>query len=68
MSNPRPSDSDRLRAHLDSLKAAGAVPMTPEEILSGQSQGGVPRPAFLKDDEGDDTVEFVGSGKDLPHG
>lgn len=63
MSNPRPSDSDRLRAHLDSLQTAGAVPMTPEEILAGASQGGVPRPSFLKDDEDDGSVEFVGSGR-----
>jgi hypothetical protein len=42
--------------------------MTPEEILSGASQGGVPRPSFLKDEDGDGSVEFVGSGKASCHG
>jgi len=32
---------------------------TTEEILSGQSQAGVPRPAFLKDDDADGSVESL---------
>lgn len=34
---------------------------TVEEILSGESQGGVPRPSFLRTDEGDGSVQRVGS-------
>jgi hypothetical protein len=53
----------RTQEHLDAMRVAGALPMTVEEILGGQSQGGVPRPAFLKDDEDDGSVEFVGKGR-----
>lgn len=49
--------ADRL-AH---LQAEGAVPMTAEEILAGNSQAGVPRPAFLKYDEDDGSIERVSS-------
>lgn len=41
------------------MNAAGVLPMTPEEILAGQSQAGVPRPAFLRDAEDDGTVERI---------
>jgi hypothetical protein len=54
------SAADRLAAHRANLSAAGAIPMTVEEILGGQSQAGVPRPAFLKDHDDDGTVQRVG--------
>lgn len=48
-----------LAAHQQKMIELGQVPMTAEEILSGKSQGGVPRPSCLKDDEDDGTREFV---------
>lgn len=58
-----PNDSaDTEAERLAQLQAAGAIPMTPEEVLAGQSQGGVPRPAFLTDDEDDGTVHRVQPG------
>lgn len=50
-------EDDRLAAHRASLQARGSIPMTVEEILSGQSQAGVPRPSCLRDDDDDGTVE-----------
>lgn len=47
----------KLDEHLARLNAAGAVPMTAEEILAGETQGGIPRPAFLTDHDDDGTVE-----------
>ena len=52
-------EADRLAAHRAKLSAAGAIPMTVEEILGGQSQAGVPRPSFLKDHDDDGTVDVV---------
>jgi hypothetical protein len=53
------NQGERLEAHRAKLQAAGAIPMTVDEILSGQSQAGVPRPACLRDDEDDGSVEKV---------
>jgi len=53
------SAADRLAAHRAKLSAAGALPMTVDEILGGQSQAGVPRPAFLMDHDDDGTVDVV---------
>jgi hypothetical protein len=50
-------EDDRLAAHRAMLQARGSIPMTVEEILSGQSQAGIPRPSCLQDDEDDGTVE-----------
>jgi hypothetical protein len=55
----QPTEAERLAAHRAKLSAAGAIPMTVEEILAGESQAGVPRPSFLKDHEDDGTVEVV---------
>ena len=55
------SEQERLAAHLARLQVAGSVPMTAEEVLAGQSQAGVPRPAFLAEHEDDDSVERVGA-------
>lgn len=49
--------------HLAKLHAAGAIPLTAEEILAGETQGGVPRPAFLTDHEDDGTVERAKPGE-----
>lgn len=43
--------AEKVATHMARLQAAGAVPMTVEEILAGKTQGGVPRPATLDDDE-----------------
>ena len=56
----------KLAAHMAKLQAAGAVQMTPEEILAGRSQAGVPRPTFLKDDEDDGSVHKVPIGRGTP--
>lgn len=53
------TDAERLAAHRAKLNAAGAVPMTAEEILAGNSQAGVARPSFLKDHDDDGTVDKV---------
>lgn len=53
------SAADRLADHRVKLSATGAIPMTVEEILGGQSQAGVPRPAFLKDHDDDGTVDVA---------
>lgn len=53
------AEADRLAE----LQAAGAIPMTAEEVLAGQSQGGVPRPAFLTDAEDDGSVHRVQPGE-----
>ncbi len=53
------NEAERLAAHRAKLNAAGAIPMTAEEILGGASQAGVPRPAFLKDHEDDGTVDVA---------
>lgn len=50
---------EKLAAHAARLQATGAVPMTAEEVLAGQTQAGVPRPAFLRDHEDDGTVDTV---------
>jgi hypothetical protein len=42
--------TEKLGTHMARLQAAGAVPMTVEEILAGETQAGVPRPKFLTDD------------------
>lgn len=43
---------------VEALVKSGRVPMpTTDEILSGHSQGGIPRPAFLTNHEDDGTVE-----------
>jgi hypothetical protein len=42
--------TEKLAAHMARLQTAGAVPMTVDEILSGETQAGVPRPKFLSDD------------------
>lgn len=57
------SDEQRLADRLAALHAAGAVPMTAEEVLAGATQSGVPRPAFLRDHEDDGTIETVGLAK-----
>ena len=51
--------ADRLAEHRLRLQAAGTVPMTADEILSGGTQAGVPRPTFLSDHDDDGTVDFV---------
>lgn len=56
------TEDPRLAARRAQLQAAGAQLMTPEEILAGQTQAGVPRPAFLSDHEDDGTVHSVVSG------
>ncbi len=56
------TEDPRLAAHRARLEAAGTQLMTPEEILSGQSQAGVPRPSFLKDHEDDGTVHSLVPG------
>ena len=58
------SNEERLAEHRLRLNAAGVVPMTAEEILAGQSQAGVPRPAFLANHEDDGTVQRVGGDAD----
>jgi hypothetical protein len=60
------TEEQRLAAHRAKLQAAGAVSMTPEEILAGQTQAGVPRPAFLSDHEDDGSVERVGLAETEP--
>lgn len=50
---------DHKAEHLAKLNAAGALPLTAEDILSGQAQAGVPRPSFLDDHEDDGSVERV---------
>lgn len=52
--------ADKLAAHMARLQVTGAVPMTPEEILAGNTQGGVPRPACLVDDRVDDVIQPEG--------
>jgi len=59
------TDEEKLRGHMLRLQAAGAIPMTAEEILAGETQAGVPRPSFLKDDEDDGTVQRVGLATEL---
>lgn len=54
---------EQKKEHLAKMQLAGAIPLTAEEILAGQSQGGVPRPAFLSDHEDDGTVQRVGGAK-----
>lgn len=49
----------KLAEHAARLQTSGAVPMTAEEILAGQTQAGVPRPTFLCDHEDDGSVETV---------
>jgi hypothetical protein len=58
--------ADAFAAHKLKLQAAGAVPMTAEEILAGQTQAGVPRPSFLTDHEDDGTVESAPGPKGAP--
>lgn len=65
MTKIEPTD-DALAAHKLKLQAAGAVPMTAEEILAGQKQAGVPRPSFLTDHEDDGTVEIAPGPKGTP--
>ena len=43
------NDGNCLAEHRAKLQAAGAVPMTVAEILAGETQAGVPRPAFLRE-------------------
>lgn len=50
---------ERITEHRAKMNMAGAVPMTAEEILAGQSQAGVPRPAFLSDHDDDGTVDVI---------
>lgn len=59
MTDNSPTDP-RLEVHRLRLQAAGAIPMTAEEVLAGQTQAGVPRPAFQTPDDDDGTVERVG--------
>ena len=66
MTNPDNEHAEKLAAHLASLQAAGAIQMTPEEILAGETQAGVPRPSFLTDDEDDGTVHRVRVGRGAP--
>lgn len=66
MTNPDNEQTEKLTAHLAALQAAGAVQMTPEEILAGETQAGVPRPSFLKDGEDDGTVHKVPIGRGAP--
>lgn len=56
------TEDPRLAAHRSQLQVAGTQLMTPEEILAGETQAGVPRPAFLSDHEDDGTVHSVLSG------
>jgi hypothetical protein len=56
------NSADPMADHLARLQTAGAIPMTVDEVLSGQTQGGVPRPAFLKDHEDDGTVQSIEPG------
>ncbi len=53
------TEDPRLAARRAELAAIAAQVMTPEEILAGATQGGIPRPAFLTDHEDDGTVETV---------
>jgi hypothetical protein len=55
--------ADLIAERIAQLNVAGAIPMTVEEILAGQTQAGVPRPAFLADHEDDGTVERIGLRK-----
>lgn len=66
MTERNDNEAAKLADHMAKLQAAGAVQMTPEEILAGQSQAGVPRPAFLKDDEDDGSVHKVPIGRGTP--
>jgi len=50
---------DQRADYLARLNAAGAVPLTAEEILAGLSQAGVRRPSCLHDHEDDGTVGRV---------
>ncbi|WP_156348478.1 hypothetical protein [Sphingomonas sp. Leaf23] len=63
MTDDRMTPEERIAAHRARMNVAGAVPMTAEEILTGQSQGGVPRPAFLKDHDDDGTVDAIDPGE-----
>lgn len=49
----------KLAEHAARLQSSGSVPMTAEEILAGETQAGVPRPAFHRDHEDDGTVDTV---------
>lgn len=53
---------DRRQERLLQLQAEGMIPMTADEILAGKTQAGVPRPAFLKDDDNEGTVHRVQRG------
>ncbi|WP_260928207.1 hypothetical protein [Novosphingobium sp. 9] len=66
MTKPTDDASAKLEAHRAALQASGAMPMTAEEILAGQTQAGVPRPSFLTDHEDDGTVESVSGPKGTP--
>lgn len=59
MTDSNLTPGERIALHRARLNAAGAVPMTAEEILAGQSQAGVPRPAFLSDHDDDGTVDVI---------
>lgn len=59
MTDSNPTPEERLAAHRAKMNAAGVVPMTADEILAGQSQAGVPRPAFLSDHDDDGTVDVI---------
>lgn len=63
MTERNDDEAAKLAAHMAKLQAAGAIQMTAEEILAGQSQAGVPRPAFLNDHEDDGTVHKVPVGR-----
>ncbi|WP_066723545.1 hypothetical protein [Sphingomonas pituitosa] len=56
------TEDPRLAAHRAQMQVAGTQLMTPEEILAGQSQAGVPRPSFLKDHDDDGSVQSLVSG------
>lgn len=56
------TEDPRLAARRAQLQVTGSQLMTPEEILAGQTQAGVPRPAFLSDHEDDGTVQSVVPG------
>lgn len=50
---------DAIADHAAKLNVSGAIPMTVDEILSGETQAGVPRPSFLKEHEDDGSVQRV---------
>ncbi len=61
-----PHAPDPVADRLHQLQAAGMIPMTAAEILAGASQGGVPRPGFLRDHDDDGSVQAASNHIGLP--